>query len=785
MLELKRYQRECIKKLTQYLQEARKSDPETAFIKQTKQPYKVLHGDPSAPFVCTRVPTGGGKTLIAAHAVGTAFSHYLLEKEERGLVLWMVPSDQIRTQTLLQLRDRNHSYREVLDHAFEGRVKVLDIVEARSIKPADIADNVCIVVTTLGSVRREEKEGLKVYQQSGSLMEHFRDVKNGALIKDEDGNVIQSLANVIRMNRPLVVLDEGHNAQTELSVEVIKNFLPSCILEYTATPLGGSNVLVKVPATELKKEQMVKIPIHLTNITQWQEAIRAAWNKRKELEKTVRYFQPSIGDRIVRKGVSKKEDEIKEYIRPILLLQAQTEKESKDKLHVHLLVDFLTEELKVKREEIAIKTGKEDELKEHNLFDSKCPIRYIVTCAALKEGWDCSFAYVLASVSNLGTRLGVEQLIGRILRLPDAKEKPVEELNHSYVYTSSRRFDEAANLVIKGLEQEGYHKSDIIRGDKNGERAEYEAVRAASKNQFSMRYLAIDGEPLDFYDLIPPEFSLSGKGASVELLEHLENSSVLIDIEENAVVASHKKQLKQLHLSEEETREELVRWLALRIQERSVGKSTMTTFIRRIVKNLLKKHSLAALYAKKFALRDVLQEEIRSILDKEAKKQFQVLCKAGKITASKERWILPYKMTLLHPMQEEWKKCLFTQCDELNSKTPEDCELTFAKQLDEHPQVEWWHRNVAQEPDGFRLQGYERDGFYPDFIVQTKNGKRWLLEYKGADRATSEDSEYKDALGKLWAEVCGEEEIRGEKKKEFRMVTKKNMAEILEEITSL
>jgi type III restriction enzyme len=277
MLDLKNYQRHCIEELREFLKESRaQGDPDIAFYRRTHEKYRDLHGDPKVPFICIRVPTGGGKTLIASHAVALAFEHYLLEKQENGLVLWLVPTDSIRSQTLAQLRNRTHPYRETLDHFFQSRVRVMDIIEARAIKPSDVTDNVCVIVTTLASIRREDTEGLKLYAQNGSLMEHFRGVKDGNLFKTEDNLVIQSLANVIRMHKPLIILDEGHNAQTELSVDVIGSFLPSCIIEFTATPLQGSNILVSIPAVQLKQEEMVKIPIHLENITQWQEAVRRA-----------------------------------------------------------------------------------------------------------------------------------------------------------------------------------------------------------------------------------------------------------------------------------------------------------------------------------------------------------------------------------------------------------------------------------------------------------------------------------------------------------------------------
>lgn len=759
MLDLKNYQRHCVEELREFLKESRaQGDPDIAFYRKTHEKYRDLHGDPKVPFVCIRVPTGGGKTLIAAHAVALAFEHYLVEKQETGLVLWLVPTDSIRSQTLAQLRNRTHPYREALDHFFPSRVRVMDIIEARSIKPSDVTDNVCVIVTTLASIRREDTEGLKLYAQNGSLMEHFRGVTDENLFKTEDGHVTQSLANVIRMHKPLIILDEGHNAQTELSVDVIGSFLPSCILEFTATPLQGSNILVSIPAVQLKQEEMVKIPIHLENITQWQEAVRRAKEKRDDLEQIAK----------------RDEKETKEYIRPLLLLQAEIEQEREDKVHVHLLLNFLTEELHIPREEIAIKTGKEDELSAHpNLLSRKCPIRYVITCNALKEGWDCSFAYALVSASNMGTRLSVEQIIGRVLRLPYAKRKRQEALNRSYVFTSSRRFDDAARAVVEGLSQNGYSKHDVIRSDSREQRTDYETARVISDASFSLPLIAINGQPLDFYDLIPEDFSLHGNDVPLSFLEELENQATLIDVQEDAVTIEAQQRLKLLLLSDDETKEALIRWLSRTVRDQAIAIHDMTVFLANILEKLLKKHSLETLFAQKFSLRDSLRRLVETRVSDEAEKTFQVLLQKKKITPStNEDWHVPTDMTLLHPQQEPFKKHLFDRCDELNGE-----EMSLAKQIDNCNEVEWWLRNVVQDPDGFFIQGFRPSRFYPDFIVRTKKGAWWVLEYKGADRIGSTDTTYKEQIGNIWSSVCG-------KGHAFRLVTAENMPNIIGEISS-
>ena len=123
-------------------------------------------------------------------------------------------------------------------------------------------------------------------------------------------------------------------------------------------------------------------------------------------------------------------------------------------------------ERKIPAEEIAIKTSEKNELDGVDLFSKTCKIRYIITVNALAEGWDCSFAYVLISVANLGSKIAVEQIIGRIIRMPYAKRKANEDFNRSYVFASAQNFNEAANQIISGLETNGYSRADIISSDK-------------------------------------------------------------------------------------------------------------------------------------------------------------------------------------------------------------------------------------------------------------------------------------------------------------------------------
>lgn len=441
MFELKRYQILALEALEGFLKDAFKRGCAPAFEAALDAQDRMrvaydTHGLGEIPYVCLRLPTGGGKTLLAAHAVKRIAQHYLAE--DAPVVLWLVPTNTIRTQTLDALRNPTHPYREVLDQQFRGQVKVCDIADVAQLRPHDLDTKVCIVVGTLATLRVEDTDGRRIYAHSEAFEEHLTHVpaKDG-FERDEKGQVKYSFANVLNHHRPIVIMDEAHKAGTKLSFKTLQRVHPACILEFTATPKAeaGSNVLYHVSASALKAEDMIKLPLMLTAHEDWRNAIRDALLTRKKLE-----------------------DEAKaeaDYIRPIVLFQAQNKGQE---VTVEVLKQHLIEFEKVPETAIAVATGAQRELEGVDLFDPACPITCVITIEALKEGWDCSFAYVFCSVAKVRSATDVEQLLGRVLRMPYAKRRKLDALNRAYAHVSSGDFYEAATslrdcLVSMGFEE--------------------------------------------------------------------------------------------------------------------------------------------------------------------------------------------------------------------------------------------------------------------------------------------------------------------------------------------
>ena len=155
-MELKKYQTETLSTLRRFFEEARIAGPKGAYEAVVKNPeiarrlgryggnYAPLKELANAPYVCLRLPTGGGKTLLAAHSISIARDAWV--EKDYPMVLWLVPTNTIRLQTVDALKNPKHSYRQALDEAFGGRVRVFDIADFTNIRPQDIGGHCCIVV---------------------------------------------------------------------------------------------------------------------------------------------------------------------------------------------------------------------------------------------------------------------------------------------------------------------------------------------------------------------------------------------------------------------------------------------------------------------------------------------------------------------------------------------------------------------------------------------------------------------------------------------------------------
>lgn len=446
-MQAKQYQQRALDALDDYLSKLAETSDMSAAFESAQQveggyfPKRYQNSLPGVPQLTYKVPTGGGKTFLAAASLRSILGW--LPSGQPKVVAWLAPTDAILTQTLRALRDENHPYRQRINRDFQGHVEVYskdELLAGQNFTIGAVAGQLSIMVLSYDSFRRNG-DGLRAYEENGALMS-FTSAFPQVEFPIENAHP-SSLFQVINQLNPVVVVDESHRATSTLSMAMMRNFNPCFTLSLTATPANSANILVYVRASELKAEEMVKLPVMVVNRSTQTEVVADAIDLRAALESKAKAVHSAGAP----------------YCRPIALVQAEP-RGDESALTFEAVRTKLCE-AGVPREHIAIKTATVDELRDVDLLSPGCPIRFIITVNALKEGWDCPFAYILAALANKNSSVDVEQVVGRILRQPNARRFSDQTLNMSYVLTGSNQFKTVVEKVVAGLNEAGFTRDDI------------------------------------------------------------------------------------------------------------------------------------------------------------------------------------------------------------------------------------------------------------------------------------------------------------------------------------
>ena len=738
---------------------------------------KTASGEP-IPHVCLKVPTGGGKTLLGVEAVRRL-------KIGTGFLLWLVPTRAIYTQTWDAFRNREHPYRQILEHVSGGRVKLLQ--KDDKFTQQDIETYLCVMVLMLPAANREKnKEFLKMFRDSGGYASFFpseddiqghqallekhpdletEDLPVGAISNRDSPNKLikQSFFNVLKLLKPTVILDEAHKAygnqnpeKNRQFVDVVNRLNPRFVLELSATPkLGISNILVNISGVALKDEEMIKLPIQLRNFNNpdWKYTLAKTIAERDELEKTAKQFE-STDNR---------------YIRPIAVIRVdRTGKNQQDGIKVH--AEDVRDELQnlgVHPTHIKVKSSEQDELAGLDLLSPLCPVRYIITKDALKEGWDCSFAYLLTLLDNTTAATAMTQLIGRVMRQPYARATNHPKLDSCYVHCFNQKTGETVKNVKKGLEAEGLTGlAKFVEGpeQEQAKKTIHRRQQYRSMDIFLPQVLHKQGrswQPLDYERDILSAIDWDQLGpvdpVDLEDQERIQEIHATIHLQDDPVI---EKQMQESDESGPDMKLEIsffVRrlgdvitnpWLAAR-----VVKATLQGYQER-------GDDEATLYANRLYLSEVLKNNLRERIDELSESVFRTKLSDDKIRFNLETNVeLNYKLeeTLDVIVSKEDKPLTRSHGDELQLNLFEpvfegefnNLEKDFVIYLDEKKAIQWWHRVAAKQ--GYFLQGWRRERVYPDAVAcvqQHKNGPQRIhvLETKGLQLKGNSDTEYKQKL---------------------------------------
>lgn len=737
----------------------------------------------SIPHICFKLPTGGGKTLLAAHGLERISADHF--KKTNGLILWIVPSEAIYTQTKKQLTDRENAIRQVLDRMSGGRVKILEKLDG--FKRQDTEDRLCVLLLMLPSANRETRESLKVFRDSGHYESFFpqddpleiaRLIKEIPNLAEKDLNEIakdgpspnyikHSLGNVLRLVRPIVVLDEGHHAYGELARSTLSTFNPRFILELTATPKREfSNILVNIAGLKLKDAEMIKLPIKLVaeENRAWKAVLQDTLDKLNELQKEADNLHGNTG----------------RYIRPIMLVRVDlTGKEQRHKtgelIHSEDVFEYLTQIAGLPSEAVRRQTAELKELKDDDLLSDTCPVRAIITKDALREGWDCPFAYVLAVLSGGTAKTALTQMIGRVLRQPQAERTGMDALDRAYVFCKDVKVGNAVAHIKDGLEKEGMGDlATQIETDGGGAEKLDVQIRFREKFRGSRimmpKVLARDGKKsyreLEFErDILPAidfdRFSYS-KAANFSFADYDAAKRAVVDVDiapsPKFAVQSGPAQMEAV-VEEPLDRPALVRRMLDVIPNPWQGMRILDEALERLRKreDATEEKIAAARYQ---LIEDVLVD-LRAQVDAAAEEAFRKKVKSGEI-------VFKLLATPLDSLNFEFEEIASVRVSEgdapllRNSFTDlerslydkvfksqvNELEKGVALYLDESEAVSWWWRIVSRQ--GWSLSGWKQHKVYPDFLVKLEaNGdtaRMLVVETKGKHLGGSEDTQFKEKL---------------------------------------
>ena len=729
---------------------------------------KCINGlDEHYPRIVMKVPTGGGKTLLAVEAIREYQN--LFARKRTGLVVWIVPSETIYSQTVRKLRDKANPLRQLLDQASGNRTLILE--KGQRLTTGDIEENLVILFIMIQAINRTNaKEALKVFQDSGGFESFFpadnRYDLHEELIKQcpnldlltELGPVVKtSLGNAIRLSKPFIIIDEIHKVFSPMARKTIDGLNPEIVLGLSATPKKEMNILISITGLQLKDEEMVKLDMHIIPPSgrtedDWKTMLKEIKDRRDALEKTAIIHHQKTGI----------------YIRPIALIQVEaTGKEQRGRGRVHSLdVKELLQELEINPDEIAIKTSSQNDIEDVNLFAQDCNVRYLITKEALREGWDCSFAYILGIIPNVSSNTGVTQIVGRILRQPFARKTGVPALDESYVYYSKGATRDIINRVEIGFKNEGLEDlvtNVKVQDNENVNKTKKIGIRPDLKSKYENAfYLPVwvliadkDTKRRFSYDLdIKPFIDLSSFQVNPTLIKRLQDSMSKESTQRQSIVVTLDKESK-FASQEEKT-----------AIETSAGEIRIEYLTRRyaeIIENPFMARKLAADHLN-CLMREIDSEKmaenfgfITSFLcgelsEEKAKKEeylFRDYLSTQKIklavsTDPKLSYKVPdEEMIAVNRTPNLYKNYLF---EDIELSSLNSLEMKVGDIIDKQEKILWWFRNKAK--NGYSVQGWHEYKIRPDFVAAKKSDIGdlelvYILESKGQMLSGNPDTVYK------------------------------------------
>jgi len=372
---------------------------------QTK---KLLAKDGSR--VCVfRAPTGSGKTIMVADFLQQLASEQL---QQSYTIIW-ISSHDLHTQS-----------KEKLEGYLADSVYTFSLLE--EVQDAAFRQNE-IVFVNWHSLTQKNREG----EWSNVLMRE----------NENDRNLPTFVRNTKQEGREIIlIVDESHyHYWSDQSQELVNDVIaPKLTLEVSATPTiepspsdvaTGVAGYVVVLYDDVVAEGMIKSDIVINKkIGQYKDL-------RNSADEAI--IDASITKQVELVNLYKQESTL---VNPLLLIQLPSSSQSTsalDRSKLEFVETYLSDNhnITVENGKLAIWLSERKENLE-NITLNDNDVQVLVFKQAIALGWDCPRAQILVMFREIKSPTFEIQTVGRILRMPEAKHYDTQELNGAFVYTN-------------------------------------------------------------------------------------------------------------------------------------------------------------------------------------------------------------------------------------------------------------------------------------------------------------------------------------------------------------
>ena len=615
---------------------------------------------------------------------------------------------------------------------------------------------------TLSDDRGKEIDHNEIIFVNWESIIHNNEETRKSIRKQESGRDYGSIIKKTRKKGRKIVLivDEAHrNLDAKGAKKVLDIFKPNMSIYMTATPktYSGSILPTKVHVDDVIEDGMIKkeIPINY-----------------KWFDKKIR-SQPFVTtEKVVLRGLEWKEELVKKYrknkvgrkiVNPLLViqipnkgtssiknLQPKIEKALKNKGITYenkKLALWLSDDKDKRNLDDGDKSTTKFKLgKGKKIEDNDNKVEVLIFKEAIALGWDCPRAHVMCLFREHKSKSFGFQTIGRIMRMPDKRHYTDEELNRGYIFTNLPEFELEDQLEATYVPDDlGYldpklykpiHlKSIHIKRQRSMTRfsADFHTIfMKTAKINKKMKSLSTKSTKISskiIEGVIGPDhYGLEGE---IDTIESVVSSKAPDELYEH-----FQTQIAKWCKPYQKTRSEdfLIRSLLDSI-EKNFG-ITWKNKSAKIIKTILTdKNKKIITECTDIAKKKYADKQVKLATEKPVEYDFEILENGTGLT----KHTGGTKSILKKYETKSVEKPLY---DTFSKSAPE---IAFYKNLSKSKNVVWWWKNGYGDKlyfaTKYKLIKWNR--FFPDYIVQWKDGTVGIYDTKGGMHIDSKETKLK------------------------------------------